>query len=80
MDEDDEDEYGAPAKRRATGKGPEGQAALLYAEEGQLNPHAARAARKKVKTTHRYCGSISPRQHTHAYARTHNHPRARTRA
>ena len=51
MEADDDDEYGVPAKRTkgvlaaAAGKKEGGG---LYGEAGQYNPHAARAARKKV--------------------------------
>lgn len=50
--EDDESFYGLmqAAKRAKAGAAvPKAAAALLYGEEGQFNPHAARAERKKAK-------------------------------
>jgi hypothetical protein len=50
MDEDDDTEYGAPAKRvKGVLVHGNSQAGVLYAEEGQFNPHAARQQRKKAK-------------------------------
>jgi nuclear GTP-binding protein len=52
MLEDDDDEYGAPAKRARgvlNSGGSKAPETLLYGEVGQLNPHAARQQRKARK-------------------------------
>jgi hypothetical protein len=53
MLEDDEDEYGQPAKRARgvlnNGSSAKASESLLYSEVGQLNPHAARQQRKARK-------------------------------
>jgi nuclear GTP-binding protein len=43
---DEGDEYGAPG---TSGRGKKGPQEVLYGEEGQFNPHAARAERKRQK-------------------------------
>ena len=55
-DGSDDDEYAQAPKKRSTAVKGSGSAAglpnaaaLLYGEEGQVNPHAARAEKKKLK-------------------------------
>ncbi|KAG1674431.1 hypothetical protein FOA52_012959 [Chlamydomonas sp. UWO 241] len=49
LDDEDDEEYGRPAKRQARAGEPGAVTAILYGEEGQFNPHAARQQRKKAK-------------------------------